>query len=143
MEEYRGTIYDFADTTKMRGAWLVLLINSAEADSSTQQQRALFCRQLRKLRDRFPCLDCKQHFSAYIADYPPEHATFLSSDGLFDWVVDCMNSINRRLKKQLYSPAVLYQMFHGDGVAPCESFCSESHAPAAPPKGARVGAVLR
>ena len=141
MEDYRGTIYDFADTSKMRGAWLVMLINSAEADASTQQERAIFCRQLRKLYDRFPCSDCKEHFGQYIDMYPPEHATFMPPDGLFDWVVDCMNSINQRLKKPLYSRDILHRMFHGDGAAPCQSYCTAGHS-GLPPLGKKVGGTL-
>lgn len=128
MEDYRGTIYDFADTTKMRGAWLVMLINSAEADASTQQERAIFCRQIRSLYHRFPCSECKEHFGEYIDRSPPERATFLPPDGLFDWIVECMNNINRRLKKPLYSRDVLYDMFHGDGAAPCSSYCTAENA---------------
>ena len=123
MDDYKGTIYDFADTSKMRGAWMILMMLSAKADRGNMQEKLLFCSQIRTVQNIFPCSDCKEHFGEYISAHSPE-AVFLSGNSLFDWVVGAMNEVQIRLKKPLYDIDMLYPMFHGSGVVPCTSTCS-------------------
>lgn len=117
---YRGTDYDFSDTSLMRGAWMILLINSAKADDSEGYgEKMIFCGQLRRLADLFPCEDCKVHFMQYLEEDRPESVVHMK-DGLFGWVVRCMNSVAVRKGKKERDYFILYPMFHGKGMVPCK-----------------------
>lgn len=123
---YRGTDYDFSDTSLMRGAWLILLLNSAKADKSEgYAEKLMFCGQLRHLADMFPCEECKVHFIQHLEEDKPENVIYMT-DGLFGWIVRCMNSISVRKGKKPREYQILYAMFHGQGMIPCKQTCSST-----------------
>jgi len=122
MEEdhFKGTIYDFSIRDKLRGAWLVLLCNTAGVGSANEQ--AVVCKQIRRLCEYFPCLECKGHFEKYLRMFPPEDKIGISV-GLFNWTIDFMNSICRRLGKEEYQHYILYKIFHEVGYGVCDKNC--------------------
>jgi len=111
MAEYRGTIYDFADTKKMRGAWKLMMVIAAKADSSTIKEKKIVCGQIRTFQQFFKCNECKEHFGEYLLTNPPEEQ-INKEDGLFKWVVKFMNSVALRKRKHQYDYEILYKMFH-------------------------------
>lgn len=117
-------MYNFADTRKMRGAWLVLLVNTADVDYLSRPEKLFVCRQIRKLQENFPCKSCKQHFLDYILESPPEFAID-KKDGLFTWIVNLMNNINRRIGKPQYNYKIMYALFHNGGIEPCSENCGD------------------
>ena len=116
-------IYDFSDTSKMRGAWHLLLVLTSK--TVTMTRRIVVCEQLREYQAMFPCLKCKIHFAERLNAHPPE-AEIDDEDGLFKWTVEFMNSINKRLGKPLYDYTRLYIMFHDIGYKTCAEDCGEN-----------------
>ena len=121
--DYKGTIYDFSDTTKMRGAWKILLIITATAN--TIEKKRIVCEQIRSCYTFFQCAKCKKHFGQYLINHPPE-VEIDKIDGLFDWIIDFMNVIQKRLGKPLYEKKILYPMFHENGMVTCNDDCAEN-----------------
>lgn len=111
---------------------MILLINSAKADESEGYgEKMIFCGQLRRTADVFPCEDCKIHFMQHLEDDRPESVVHMK-DGLFGWVVRCMNSVAKRVGKKERDYHILYPMFHGVGMIPCNQKCtapSGTHKP--------------
>ena len=122
LNEYRGTIYDFSDTTKMRGAWHKMFCDAAKADGSTHEERVVVCGQIRYYCEHFQCLKCKAHFVRYLDVNPPE-AAVERKDGLFDWTLDFANSVSKAKNKQQYDRETLYPMFHSGAYLTCDSGC--------------------
>jgi len=140
-DDLTGTRYDFADTSMMRGAWLVLLVGAARADESNNYaEKISFCGLLRDLHSRFFCGDCKEHFGEFLEANQPEMVIFVK-DGLFGWIVKLMNSIDRRIGKPERDYHVLYMMFHGKGIAPCQTRCSSHGKQNTAPPG-KTGATF-
>ena len=103
---------------------MIMLINSAKADESDGYgEKMIFCGQLRRLADLFPCEDCKLHFMQHLDVDRPESVVHMK-DGLFGWVVRCMNSVSRRIGKKERDYHILYPMFHGVGMIPCKQKCT-------------------
>ena len=120
--DYKGTIYDFSDTSKMRGEWHMLLVITATAD--TPIKKRIVCEQIRSCHKYFQCLKCKKHFGRYLISHPPE-VELDKEDGLFDWIIVFMNVIQERLGKELYDRNILYPMFHEVGMIMCQEKCAE------------------
>jgi len=87
------------------GYWSLLHTESWRAD--TKKKQLTFCRFLRNLSETFPCPVCADHFRRYLEVNPPEtyvglrfclYGT-LKPIGLFIYVWEFHNSVNRRLKK--------------------------------------------
>jgi hypothetical protein len=123
-EKYSGSIYDFSITSKMRGTWFKMLVDSSLADESTKEEKIFFCKQIRRLREYFQCSDCAKHFGEYLLSHPPE-TEILKNDGLFTWVVNFMNSVSNRLGKELYELDIIYPMFHTPGIMVCTDTCQD------------------
>jgi hypothetical protein len=98
-----------------------MLLNAAMA--ITMIAKKVVCEQFRACHSHFPCEDCKTHFGIYLMSHPPE-AEIDELDGLFDWVVDFLNSVCARTGKPLYDRKILYPMFHESGYITCDSTCS-------------------
>ena len=120
--KYRGTQYDFSDTSKMRGTWFKMLIDAAKADGSSKEERILVCGQIRTLCEFFQCLKCKAHFAARLSTHAPE-AWIDKRDGLFTWTVDFANSVSIAKGKPTYEMEVIYPMFHSSNHLTCDSGC--------------------
>jgi hypothetical protein len=120
-----NTIYDFSDTSKMRGMWCKMLIDAAKADKSTKEEILYVCGQLRTLCEFFPCLNCKLHFKEYLSNHPPE-LVINDKDGLFIWTYEFLNSVNSKLNKPLYDYKIIYPIFHNIGYMLCDSSCGET-----------------
>jgi len=120
--DIHGTIYDFADTTKMRGCWMKMLIDTSFIESP--EEAKFICKQFRRLQERFFCSICKKHFAEYLLTHPPEVVKD-NKDGLFFWVVDFMNAVNKRLGKEEYDGFTLYSMFHDMDYVKCSKECGD------------------
>jgi hypothetical protein len=103
--------YNFALKRKLRGAWLVLLVN---AYLETPKNNLYMCGQIRRLQEYFPCAECKQHFGEYIQQHPPELA---KRGELFLWVVMCMNDVQWRLHRPLYDYEHLRRQFASNDLS--------------------------
>lgn len=125
-ERYKGTIYDFSDTSKMRGAWFTLLVNSALADYSTIEERIVLCKQIRAMCEYFQCLRCKAHFTRRLEAVPPE-GEIDKKDGMFNWVVDFANHVSRTKSKEEYVHSVIYPMFHSSDHVSCTTGCDHEN----------------
>lgn len=136
LEQYRGTIYDFSDTSKMRGAWHKMFCDAAKADGSTHEERVVVCGQIRYHCEHFQCLKCKAHFVRYLDVNPPE-AAVEKKDGLFDWTLDFANSVSKAKGKELYDRKIIYPMFHSGAYLTCDSGCDGTTAG----DGKEVGSV--
>lgn len=108
---YKGTQYDFSITSKMRGMWFKIILDSVGADEGDNMEKIVYLRQFRRLQQHFPCAMCKKHFGEYILMYPPEQVMNLK-EGFFNYIVEFMNSINRRIGKEEYDRNILYGMVH-------------------------------
>lgn len=116
-DDIKGTMYDFSDTSKMRGTWFKMLIDASKADKSSREEKIIVCGQFRTLCEYFPCAHCKQHFKMRLLNYPPE-LVINDKDGLFMWTYEFMNSVNLRLNKPLYEYSITYSIFHISGSEP-------------------------
>lgn len=85
------------------GIWFT--IHTLAANSRTDSEKEDVIRHIRKLQDRFPCLECKGHFGEYLSKHPPEDTLGGNEDSLFLWTVNFHNAVNYRLKK----PQVSYE----------------------------------
>ena len=122
-EQYKGTIYDFSDRSKMRGNWFAILVITASADmSDDQDEKIVVCKQIRKMQEFFQCGECKEHFGEYITNSPPE-IEINKRDGLFYWAVGFMNAVSERIGHELYNMRIIYPMFHIPGIMVCETQC--------------------
>lgn len=122
LEQYRGTIYDFSDTSKMRGAWHKMFCDAAKADGSTHEERVIVCSQIRNHCEHFQCLKCKAHYVRYLDNNPPE-GSIEKKDGLFDWTLEFANSVSKAKGKELYDRKIIYPMFHSGAYLTCDSGC--------------------
>ena len=126
---YKGTMYDFSVTSKMRGMWFKLLLDAAGADATGVEgddtEKVVYIRQFRRLQENFPCGMCKDHFGVYLSQHHIERE-INRVDGLFNYVVRFMNCINKRIGKEEYDTAVLYSFFHAgtNSVVPCTKNCN-------------------
>ena len=121
-ETYKGTQYDFADTSKMRDMWFKLLLDAAGADSGEDIEKIIFIKQLRRLQEFFPCHECKEHFGLYLNTHPPEEYI----DDLFDYICDFMNDVYVRIGKKAYDKDILHQLVHHNpltGTPICSKQC--------------------
>jgi hypothetical protein len=124
-EKYRGTQYDFSDTSKMRGTWFKMLIDAAKADGSTREERIVVCGQIRTLCEYFQCLKCKAHFIRRLESSPPE-MEIDKKDGLFNWTINFANAISIEKGKEEYDMKIIYPMFHSSAHLLCDSGCDGS-----------------
>jgi hypothetical protein len=85
------------------GIWFTIHTFAANASSDSEKKDVI--KHIRKLYDRFPCLECKGHFGEYLAKHPPEDTLGGNDDALFLWTVNFHNAVNYRLKK----PQVSYE----------------------------------
>ena len=53
-------------------------------------------RWLARFATRIGCGECREHWEAYLAEFPPD---FSSNEALFAWTVAAHNAVNRRLGK--------------------------------------------
>ena len=108
----KGTIYDFSNRSKYRGAWFTMLVNTYIADN--EAERLFVCHQIRKLQLFFPCLECKEHFGQYLISHPPELEAS-TRYGLFNWVIDFMSAVNKRIGKPEYDYKIIKKQFETFG----------------------------
>jgi hypothetical protein len=126
-EQYKGTIHDFSDRSRMKGNWFAILVITASADMSDDyEEKLVVCKQLRKMQEYFQCGECKEHFGEHITNFPPE-TEIEKNDGLFYWAVGFLNSVSARIGHELYNIRILYPMFHIPGAMLCESQCKGSN----------------
>ncbi|CAK7994919.1 Hypothetical protein POVR1_LOCUS437 [uncultured virus] len=108
--------YDYTNPKKVgRGCWYVLLVITASVPQD-ETLRYFICKQIRNITyTYFKCLECRNHSASYLIANPPEDR--MNEDGgLFNYVIDFMNDINKRLIRPLYDRNVLYQIFHSDNI---------------------------
>ena len=115
-------IYDFSNPRRVGpGAWNVFLVTAA--NSSSTEEGLWACKMIRQFCKFFKCKDCHGHSTEYIAKHPPEN-TVTRKGGLFDWVVEFMNSVQMRLGKPIYDHDILYRMFTETDFNVCTDNCS-------------------
>jgi hypothetical protein len=83
------------------GMWFTIHTLAAEAKTEKDKQDVI--KHIRTLNNRFPCADCKVHFSNYLSLHPPEETIKQSPESLFAWTINFHNSVNFRLKKPQFS----------------------------------------
>lgn len=80
------------------------------------------------IKERFPCKQCRDHFTEYCLKDPPANSEKLK-DGLFGWSVRCHNNANILTKKEEVSYEDVYALYSKfkEGEV-CETVCTgETH----------------
>lgn len=120
----KGGLYDFSDPRKIgNGSWFMM--HSASVDAETRDEKLFVCKMIRGFCDRFKCGDCKGHCKEYVDKNPPEDS-INSTDGLFFWTVEFRNAVQRRLGAPLYSPNIMYDIFHDVDFMVCREDCNKN-----------------
>jgi hypothetical protein len=104
------------------GIWFT--IHTLAANSRTDSEKEDVIRHIRKLQDRFPCLECKGHFGEYLSKHPPEDTLGGNEDALFLWTVNFHNAVNYRLKKPQVSYEEAKSIFMENDIF-CTKKCDE------------------
>jgi hypothetical protein len=63
---------------------------------------------LLNLQRSLPCPECREHYTAYLANHPP---IFQTKEECARFVFDLHNSVNARLHKPFFSPAAFFQKY--------------------------------
>ncbi len=104
------------------GIWFTIHTLAANARSKKEKEDVIH--HIRKLQDRFPCLECKGHFGEYLSKHPPEDSIDGNEDALFLWTVNFHNAVNYRLKKPQVSYEEAKSIFKENEVF-CTKKCDE------------------
>lgn len=72
------------------GIWYSLHDMAEGADDGTISKRT-FIEYANRLRTRFPCKECREHYNQYLKENP------LPRSGFYEWTVTFHNRVNRRL----------------------------------------------
>lgn len=92
-----------------RGCWYNLLVITAAAPSD-DDTKYIICKQIRNIAyTYFKCLECRKHSGEYLISHPPDDV-INDDNGLFNYIVDFMNDVNRRLGKDEHKKEILYQL---------------------------------
>ncbi len=104
---FRSDRYDFSDSRVVGpGIWFSLLILAIRSDTT---EKLLFaCEHIKNVFSSMKCEVCRSHSTAYAAKFPPEN-TIKRKFGLYEWLVNLMNDVNRRNGKELYDYETLYK----------------------------------
>jgi hypothetical protein len=96
--------------------------HSMACDAKTPEEKQIVINLIRKEQSRFPCGDCKGHFSNYLESNPPEVSLNGSPESLFAWTVSFHNAVNYRLGKPQMSYDEAKSVYMND-----HTFCMASH----------------
>ena len=96
--------------------------DTAEAKNDTDKRDVI--KHIRKIQEKFPCSDCKNHFEEYLRTHPPEESLGGPEDSLFLWTVNFHNAVNYRLKKPQVSYEEAKSIFMNDSIF-CNAKCDE------------------
>jgi hypothetical protein len=124
LEEYKKLMYDFSSPKRFgQGVWMMWMLMATDTDS--EAERLYACKNFRKFARFCKCADCQRHCKKYIEDNPPENHV-KEPDGLFNWVVTFMSTVNVRLGKPPYDVNILHHIFTDEEFAVCRSDCGGS-----------------
>jgi hypothetical protein len=108
------------------GVWYTFHALAAEAKNDTDKRDVI--KHIRKIQEKFPCSDCKNHFEEYLRTHPPEESLGGPEDSLFLWTVNFHNAVNYRLKKPQVSYEEAKSIFMNDSIF-CTAKCDEEDEP--------------
>lgn len=111
------------------GTWFSLHVLSWNCQ--TEDQNKHFCLQIRQVINDFPCGDCRKDAQKYLEDIPPEtYLTYTApftkrNIGMFAYVVDFHNYVNKKLGKTLIPLQDAFNSFMNDNIGYCTAGCAE------------------
>ena len=114
------------------GIWFTIHTLAANASSDNEKKDVI--KHIRKLHDRFPCLECKGHFGEYLTKHPPEDSLGGNEDALFLWTVNFHNAVNYRLRKPQVSYEEAKSIYKENDIF-CTKKCDEEEDEGKPFKG--------
>jgi hypothetical protein len=108
------------------GTWFCLHLEGYHAKTPTQIQN--FIGFITRITSNFKCLNCRKHAMKYIADHPFEpymNMTLPSGEqiGMFRYVFDFHNTVNRKIGKPEFNFDDVYKMFSDQDGAVCTKAC--------------------
>lgn len=111
------------------GVWVSIHIESSEARDKESQE--MFCKNIRKICQNFPCLECSKHCKEYINNNPPEKFMGIKMKvdgknemiGLSVWSWNFHNTVNVRLGKKLMDWETYYGIYIKNNKE-CSKKCS-------------------
>lgn len=134
----KGGYYDFGLDSKLRGCWMKMLDDALTIDN--EEERLMFCGQLRQLQQFFPREDYRENMAAYYTKQPPELAK-----NLFNYVVEHLNgTLQQQRRSERYDARLLRQLFSVPGMNTCHGNCGstdlarQSNSSKSPPPPSKV-----
>jgi len=103
------------------GTWFFLHLKSCKACKDNDREMQLeLCRDIRLLADNFRCMDCKPHFQRHIINHPPEKTLHVEK-GLFIWLWNMHNIVNKRLGKKMVTMEDAWNYYSDSNEGICEN----------------------
>lgn len=106
------------------GVWFFLHLKASKA--TTREAQLEVCRDIRLLADNFRCMTCKPHFQKHVATYPPEKTLHVEK-GLFIWLWNMHNIVNKRLGKRMVTMEDAWNYYSDSNEGLCENCGVGSH----------------
>lgn len=93
-------------------------IHELAARAKTDRLKEEFDIMIRRKQEDFKCLECREHFGAYLRDKPPHrYRNFETKEGLGDgyfyWSWEFHESVNKRIGKKSFPYEKAYEHYHG------------------------------
>lgn len=104
------------------GIWWSL--HTIAADANTPEKKLLFLNYLKIIKDKFPCLECKNHLNEFINKNNPNSSQYSDLKGLFKWSWECHNNANLVSGKKLFLYSDAEKLYYSPEF--CTTSCSSN-----------------
>lgn len=110
------------------GVWYSIHLMARNA--TTLDKKEDFIDYMEDLAESFPCMNCRKHIQAYLADNPFEPFMDMYNDkgediGMFKWSWMFHNTVNARLAKPIMDWNTAWHLYEQDSDMICSQDCGE------------------